>query len=292
MFRPCSDLWYVKNSADEEIGLLGLRASSREFTCQSLSRSIQNARPSSKDYSMFIREVSKVAPRSPVSLIKSIRQANESEGPINPEQLEKWKAKAGESSDAWSELALAYQRIGNKLATIDCFLESIRLSPELSVYHELAEAYQRFNMKDKVVPLYQEYLNEVESFGLEHSNVHAYIAIFYTMENDLDAAKPHAIKAAQSYSGRGLLVAANVCELREEFDEADRYYEALSSNYPSRFRYVLVFVSPCSRDTKDFKGPRKIVDQWFAASPNWKNENHNMIPDHLLDCRKRLPNSF
>ncbi|EMI42192.1 putative secreted protein [Rhodopirellula sp. SWK7] len=269
--RACWDLWHVKNSDGDVIGRLGAGASSREFTCQSLTRAITNLKPTQKFYSIYIREVRKVAPRSPVALIASVKQAISSEKPISPEQIEKWTASAGDSSAAWHVLALAQQKSGNRLATIDCFRESIRLSPEYDTYKGLADAYARFDMKDEVIPLYEEYLEKVENFGLEHSNVHRNIATYYMRENNLAAAKPHAVNAAQSYSASALRVAAGVCELQKEFDEADKYYEALSKSYPSSSGLDWYLYRLC-RDTDDLEAPRKLVDRSLAASPNWRSD--------------------
>ena len=278
MLWPCWDLWYVKNSEGESIGRFGAGARNREFTCQSLTRAFSTLKPDDKKFQkIYVREIGKVAPQSPVALTRLIRQGHSGKNPIKPEQLAKWQAAAGDSSIAWKELAYAYEKAGNQESTINCFKESIRLSPQLSAYHDLAEAYLRFNMKDKVVPLYKEYLNDVESFGLEHSKVHGYLAKFYIHENDFINAKPHALKSAESYAGFGLKIAANVCELKGDFDEADHFYKALSNSYPS-YSGLEWYLYRRSRDDDELEAPKKLVNKFLAASPNWQRDNRVWKP--------------
>ena len=82
------------------------------------------------------------------------------------------------------------------------------------------------------MPTLELYLEE-EDHGLGHSNTHYEIARFYLRHDRAEEAKSHALEAAQSWSARGLSIAAKVSERLELATEADKWFHGLSKSYPS-----------------------------------------------------------
>jgi len=265
------DTRLLENARGEKIGLQAGGASSRDFTCQSISRALSYTKPSGDYFEMLLHELNKVSPHSPVPLIKAIEGARRGGGEPELEVVNGWKEKAGSSSTAWRELGKAYLALEQQDETIECFEKSIELSPNNSTFFDLARAHERFGNMDQVVPTYERLLEE-EDLGLGHSNAHCAIANHLMLQDDLDTAKEHAIKAAQAYSARSLRVAAQVCELLHDLGEADKYYAALSNSYPSSSGLDW-FLFRKRLEGEDLEAPRQLVSRYFSGHPNWQKSS-------------------
>ncbi len=127
-------------------------------------------------------------------------------------------------------------------------------------------------MIDKIIPTYERSL-EIEDFGLAHSKAHCAIAVQLMLDGDLDAAKPHAVEAAEAFSARALITAARVCELREELDEADKWYGELSRNYPS-YSGLQWYLFRLRTGEQDLDEPRRLALHCLTINPNWKQDDY------------------
>ncbi len=150
------------------------------------------------------------------------------------EQLEEWAPHAKKDSFSCRSMGGFFMNLGMNDKAIEWHETAYKMEPDYTSTVELAELYRSTGHADKWLPTLERFLNEEEERGLDHSNVHRYIATTY-MEKDFDfeRAKPHAVRAAQSYSAGGLASAVEACEGLAEWEEADRWAREVSRNYPS-----------------------------------------------------------
>lgn len=228
-------LWDVRNERNEAIGSNAYHACSRDFTSYSLM--IENATVSTDEYyrkyrTMLMRELAQVSPASPLALVHEIRIDHEDPAVVTAKRLAEWERRAAEHAGPWRELGQLYRTRGDVEEAVRCYDKSFALVPEKDTIHALARLYEQEEMFDKVVPAYERYL-EVEDLGLGHSQTHAAIAEFLIGRKEFEAARDHALSAAESYSASGLEIAARCLEFLGERDEADHWYAELSRAYPS-----------------------------------------------------------
>lgn len=225
-------LWQVTNEHKEPIGFNADKAASRDFTASSLVLSLNWSRANTDFREMLIRELGKVSPASPVALAHQIEERVGDASDVTTEEFEGWKKSAAASPAAWVNIGKVYVKQQEYDNAYECFERSFELSPTEYTAREWAWAYERAGELDKVVPTFEKYLDE-DDLGLGHSNTHYEIARYYLRHDKPSEAKPHALTAAESWSGRGLGIAARVFERLDEKDEADRWYRELSRAYPS-----------------------------------------------------------
>ncbi len=230
-----SDTYYVwshKNSRDESVGYDGYYGASRDFTANSLFVNSKRKKLDDKFRIMLLRELKKISPYSPMVLVNEIKGQLKEAKQTKPEELAAWEERAGFSATAWHQLGEFYLKRLEYENSCRCYETSFGLSPTYTTARDWGWAYEYAKELDKVVPTMKLYLEE-EDFGLGHSNIHYEIARFYLRHNRAEEAKPHALESAQSWSGRGLSIAAKVCERLELHEEAEKWFHELSESYPT-----------------------------------------------------------
>jgi len=225
-------VWGIKNSKGERVGYDGFYGASRDFTATGIMLANMRQNIPDERREMYARELHKVSPRSPMALIGEINFRRKNAGEVDPDEIVMWKELAGQSAKSWYELGRLYVARQEYEESYDCFQSSFELSPEHSTAREWAWAYEYAKDLEQVVPTLKLYLEE-EDFGLGHSNTHYEIARFYLRHEKPEEAKPHALEAAQSWSARGLSIAGIASERLQLTEEADQWFQKLSSSYPS-----------------------------------------------------------
>ncbi|NOZ40683.1 MAG: hypothetical protein GXP24_10720 [Planctomycetes bacterium] len=225
-------VWSTKNSRDENVGYDAYYGASRDFTASSLFVNSKRGKLGNKFRQMLLRELKKVSPYSPMVLVNEIKGRLKEAKQAKPEELAAWEERAGFSATAWHQLGEFYLKRLEYEDSCRCYETSFGLSPTYATARDWAWAYEYAKELDKVVPTLKLYLEE-EDFGLGHSNTHYEIARFYLRHDRAEEAKPHALESAQSWSGRGLGIAAKVCERLELGEEAGKWFYELSKSYPT-----------------------------------------------------------
>lgn len=225
-------IWGTKNSRGERVGYDAFYGSSRDFTACSLFVNGKRKKLDNKFKKMLLRELKKVSPYSPMVIVNEIKGQLAQAKQVKTKEIADWEERAGSSSTAWHQLGEFYLKRLEYKNSCRCYETSFNLSPTHETARDWAWAYEYAEELDKVVPTLERYFEE-EDYGLGHSNTHYEIARFYLRHDRGEEAKPHALKAAQSWSARGLSVAGRACERLELTEEAEKWYRALSEAYPS-----------------------------------------------------------
>jgi tetratricopeptide (TPR) repeat protein len=111
---------------------------------------------------------------------------------------------------------------------------------------------------------------EFPTFGLESAWIHRELAEEAANREDWQAAKPHALEAADSYSNWGLTEAAYIHERLEEWDEAEKYIRASSERYDdSVARWYFWCVRTGHGDTAKAK---QLATRFWASKPQAKDD--------------------
>src|SRR5690606_20789468 len=87
----------------------------------------------------------------------------------------------------------------------------------------------------------QRFIDEAPDTSLDHAQMHAQLANGYAHFGEYAKAKPHALEAAQTYSGWGLLCASRICEGLGHWEESEQWVRACCDSYPTSSGYRLYF---------------------------------------------------
>ena len=225
-------IWTTKNSRGEHIGYDAYYGASRDFTAISLFVKSKRPKLDEKFRTMLLRELKKISPYSPMVLVNEMKWRLKKAKEAKAEELAEWEERAGFSATAWRQLGEFYLKRLEYENSYRCYETSFSLSPSYQTARDWAWAYEYAKELEKVVPTLERYLEE-EDHGLGHSNTHYEIARFYLRHDRAEEAKSHALEAAQSWSARGLSIAAKVSERLELDKEADKWFHELSESYPT-----------------------------------------------------------
>ena len=166
-----------------------------------------------------------ISPKWPMSISVAIYKADES-------QLKQWEQENSDSSIVLLALYRQYIKLEKNDHAQRCLEKVIEIAPSSKTYTALAHLQKEKGNRDK----WREYLEkalEFPSHGLESAQVHHELAEDACDRKDWEAARPHALAAAQSYSGWGLYSAMRVFEGLKQWDEAEKYVRACSERYPN-----------------------------------------------------------
>ncbi len=255
-----SYVWNTRNSFGEPIGFDGYYGAARDFTAMGIFVNTQRSKLNEDFRLMLYRELKEVSPHSPMALVTEIKGKLTKASEVPPETLADWEQRAGFSSAAWHQLGAFYLRLRDYDNSCRCYETAYNLSPTYQTVRDWAWAFEYAKQLDKVVPTLKLYLEE-EDHGLGHSNTHYEIARFYLRHNQPEEAHEHAIEAAQSWSARGLGIAAKACERLKRLDDAEKWYQALSNSYPSSSGKRWYLWRRRSGSEEPIDEPRKLAQQ-------------------------------
>jgi tetratricopeptide (TPR) repeat protein len=263
-------VWGTENARGERVGYDAFYAATRDFTAYSLF--VNNERPKidTKFQKMLIRELRKISPHSPMALVNEIKSQIKNAAKVKTELIADWEQRAGASATAWHQLGQFYVARREFENSYPCYERSFALSPAHTTARDWGWAYEWAKDLEQVVPTMKLYLEE-EDHGLGHSNTHYEIANFYLRHDRAEEAKPHALESAQSWSGRGLLIAAKVSERLKNDEEAEEWWRALSEAYPSYSGYQWYLWRRRSGSSDDIEEARRLAQ-------------HQMGPQDLQEC--------
>lgn len=146
------------------------------------------------------------------------------------QDLPKWERWMAENPELLTALGTSLFREKQYQEAADVLEKACKLAPSHEAYTELAFCYQQLKQDDNWLRTLQGAL-KLEDRGLEHARLNTQIANFYRRQRDYAGALPYAEAAAESYSEWGLRLAAEVHEALRHFDEAEKYYQAISERY-------------------------------------------------------------
>lgn len=129
------------------------------------------------------------------------------------------------------DFGMQYLRLGRLEDAERCFKAAIKVAPsELEYYQQLAKLYRIRGDWDRWLSTLEDYLEQPD-YGLSHFSVQSTIAFHFMWRKEWQKALPFAEKAAQCYSAWGLTCAAECHEALQNWEEAEKYYQATSERY-------------------------------------------------------------
>jgi tetratricopeptide (TPR) repeat protein len=161
-------------------------------------------------------------------------------------------------------IARAYLENNETDKAIPILRDLVKTAPDLNCYRALTNAYLSQNDEKSWLSTWDEYLNNVEDFGLDHAVVGQTVAEHLNWQQRSDEALSYAKIAADSYSASGLQIYAWTLADVRQYDQAAAVMEQNFERYndpeiPYRFFVTL------GRGNRD--GTAKAYPQWFANDP-------------------------
>jgi tetratricopeptide (TPR) repeat protein len=185
------------------------------------------------------------------------------------EQVTQWEAQAGEDPHVHITLGILYAQFEHYDDAIRVYERSIKLSPSQDAFVGLANTYRAAGQENMWQPTLERFF-EVETLGLEHASVHSLIANDLIDRGKLEAAEPHALAAAETWSAWGLELASRVEEALGKWDDSEKWIREESTNYPSGSGDEWYFW--CRRTGRGkLDDARKLAQAYFSAA--WLKTN-------------------
>lgn len=208
----------------------------------------------------IISDLKSISPHAPQVLRMTIHHV----GRPTLEQIKSWQEQVADDPTVFERLGGLYHAQKQYDDAIRCYEKSIELSPgRESAYASLADSYRAAGEEEKWLPTLERFL-KVESLGLEHAHIHEKIARDFISKNEWEEAEPHALEAANTWSGSGLALAAFVYEGLNRWDESEKWVREESTSYPTYSGDEWYFW--CRRTGRgDTKSARKVAEEYFSA---------------------------
>ncbi len=260
----------AKNPAGESISNLAYAATERDFTVQGLYEYCFFITPSGTKWiptpktsfaTRLAEEVAKISPHLELGLRMAIGLVEEP----TVEQLREWDSKIREDADSYVLLARKYAKQKLPEDALRCYSKALELQMDVATAKELADYHYALGSAEKWESTLEEFIRNASGNGLSESYAHKELAVGLYYLRILDRAKQHAVAAAESYSGSGLRIAAALSEMFAEWDEAERYYRALSESYPSYSSEYWYFYC-CRTGRGDRAAALKLAEGYFTKS--------------------------
>lgn len=201
-----------------------------------------------------------VSPHHPRAIARSIEKN------FNAQRGAKWEKKYPENAFIQLTIGQQYQKKYLYDDAERCLRKSIELTPSFEACRVLGNQYYAFDEFEESQKIFEKAL-ELESFGLEQSNVHRSLAYSFMRKGKWREAKPYAIAAANTYSGNGLRTGARCAEGLKDWPVAESYVRALSERYDGSGDNWYIW---CARTNRgNIKAAKALADQAYqrVATP-------------------------
>ena len=139
---------------------------------------------------------------------------------------------AGDHPTFIAAMARHYVKAGRTEEAEAALKRSIKLSPDLWAYQDLADLYRKRGDLDRSKATLDEFLTKVEDHGLDQAKVRVAIADDLMANGRYAEAWPYAEAAAQTWAGWAMTCAQNCAEGLKKWDAAEGYARASSERYP------------------------------------------------------------
>jgi tetratricopeptide (TPR) repeat protein len=174
----------------------------------------------------YAHDIEKISPWSPYAGTLLIDNDWEYAG----KDLKKWEELAASHPGLMQAIARRYLKDNRAGDAERCLKTAISLSPDRDSFKMLANLYYDAGDKKKYVATLKDTLNYPD-YHLNHGKTCEQIANFYLEDQKWHKALPYAERAAETYSGWGLLCHANCCEAMRDWEQAEQLYKAVALRY-------------------------------------------------------------
>jgi len=203
----------------------------RNFTMQGLLEQITHAAKSPGSV-MVANEFRKIVPNHELV----VRWAILTDEKPTIEKLQEWEQKLRDDPISFRLIGQRFHALGDQENSVRCYERSMELLPTYKTASELAKHYQRTDQSEKWEQVLLDYL-ETEDLGLEHAGARRQLVDGLARQGRWQDAKHHAILAANTYQATSMIAASNVLEALAQWDESERWIQAVSQSYPSTSGY-------------------------------------------------------
>jgi tetratricopeptide (TPR) repeat protein len=170
--------------------------------------------------------LSEVSPGSPLAVAALIVHDWERAEP----SAAAWEKNYKRDAAVIGALAEKYTTLKRFDDAVRCRTRQLEIEPDQEAFRALAALYWEHGDEQ----LWFETLTrslEAPSFGLEHAHSHTDLAYYHMRRGEWDEARPHADGAAASYSGWGLLCAAEFYERTGNWRKAETFHRLTAERY-------------------------------------------------------------
>ena len=219
----------------------------RSLVCRQRSQKMEPA-----VYKSYAHDINDISPWSPFggSLLIDNDWENASK------DLKKWEELAAWHPGLMRVIAQRYMKDNHNDDAERCLKVAISVSPDKDSFQMLANIYYDRGEKKKYVSTLEEYLNYPD-YHLNHGKICEQIADYYMEDRKWHKALPYAERAAETYSGWGLLCQANCCEAMRDWEQAEQLHRAVAIRYRNS---VLTWYLYCKRSGMgDVEAARKVA---------------------------------
>ncbi|WP_339730576.1 tetratricopeptide repeat protein [uncultured Gimesia sp.] len=212
----------------------------------------------------FAETLLKVSPHMPQTVAMNIDTNKEYAETHQTELLEKY----GKNPIVLTALANKYLAEHDEAKAEETLQRRIAIVPDHRSYTSLAELYYKRGETEKWKETLEKAL-ELPSLGLQNANIESKLAYYHMDRGEWELAKPHAVKAAMTYSGWGLLCGAKCYEGLGDLQQAEVFVRACSMRYePNAANWYFWCVRT---DFGDIESARRLAEQRLLANPTTSN---------------------
>jgi len=217
----------------------------------------------------FARTLLNVSPHMPQTVAMNIGTNSEY---VNEHQAE-LLGKYGKNPVVLTALANKYLTELDEVKAEETLLRRIAIVPDHRSYISLAELYYNRGETEKWKETLEKAL-ELPSLGLQNGNIESKLAYYHMDRGEWELAKPHAVKAAMTYSGWGLLCGARCYEGLGDLQQAETFMRACSMRYETSAADWYFW---CVRtDFGDIESARRLAEQRLLENPTISNLTQTM----------------
>ena len=244
------------------------------FACNSMN---------AEDCTLLMKNIGKQRQKRGVMEAKGLPKSPESVSPYSPAirvlhlsaawpdkaKIRQWEEEAYGFPTLLGRLGSMYWEEGKMEDALRCFEKANEEFPQKQIAFQLADLYhKKGDLKNWQKTL--ENFTKNPGPGLSYARANEKLAASFMSRREWETALPYAQEAAISYSGWGLLCAAKCHESLQQWEEAEKYYEATAKRYRNSAACWMKF---CMRTGKGNKEEAKLVmDQlvkrWKEAHPD------------------------
>ena len=229
----------------------------------------QNFESNKENYFHINNILIRISPHMPRAVAMKIKADQEYMEKQNVELMEKY----GNNSVVLAAITDRHLANHDDDKAEEVLKRRMAINPDHKTFSTLADIYKRRGEIDEWKKLLEKSL-DLPSLGLENAFVHNKLAEYHMEQGEWELAKPHAVKAAMTYSGWGLVSAGKCYEGLGDLQQAEAFVRACSLRYQSSAADWYFW---CVRtDYGDIESARRLIEKHLLANPTKINESEAM----------------
>ncbi len=226
---------------------------------------------------MYAKAIERITPHSPflVRVKLALKMPPEESGVAEMEK-DVW-----ENAGALDQLGSKYLQQKKVNDALRVFRRSLELAPTTDRALRLSSVYWSLNDHKKWYETLAWYLNNVDNSGLNHANVHRFLANGLMSLKRWKDAEPHALAAAEPAPVWGITCAARCYEGLNQLDKANQYYRQAAELYGDECLFNW-YVFCKTHEAGEIDASREAAERYLAADAN-PNDQTRLYAEELFE---------